>query len=471
MKYFVGLLSLFAFLSILLFRDIPALYFFSDDFVWLLNAKQDSLAQLPLYFVDSEGFFYRPVTKIYFWVMWQLVQDQAYWYHVVSLVMHSVISVFVYLLSGVLLTRILSQKALKQRIPLIAFVSAVLFFIHPIHLESIIWPSVITELIPAFCTIVGLYLFVQGYITRRKVLYGLTTVLFIVGLGGHEYMVVFPGLVYLTHIFLLQTEKNRALDFWKPLQSEKFLYLLLIFFEIAYFVLRAVSNAHWSGGDYSYDLVKLPFNIVGNLLGYFGLLVVGIPFIDWYFQLRFLLRENLLMAFAGLLVVGVLLAVIAKNVYKYRRTQSFKLFAYLLLFSLVTLLPFLGLGAIAERYIYLPSVAMILIGVYACYLLSDTIQQYTNSVSTITAFLLLTGICGSYYVFSMGRDIQQWQIASNYVSDRLIEFQTECDQFSQGELVVRSSPPNRLGRAWVYQVGYEEGANLYCDKNLRIMRK
>ena len=65
MKYFISLLLTLSFLTILLFRDIPQLYFFSDDFIWLLNAKQDTVVDLTRYFVDAEGFFYRPVTNLY----------------------------------------------------------------------------------------------------------------------------------------------------------------------------------------------------------------------------------------------------------------------------------------------------------------------------------------------------------------------------------------------------------------------
>ena len=40
---------------------------------------------------------------------------------------------------------------------------------------------------------------------------------------------------------------------------------------IIYLVLRFSANSHWSGGDYSYDLLKLPLNFAGNLFGYFAL--------------------------------------------------------------------------------------------------------------------------------------------------------------------------------------------------------
>jgi hypothetical protein len=251
----------------------------------------------------------------------------------------------------------------------------------------------------------------------------------------------------------------------------KIFYASLLSIEVGYFLLRAYARSHWSGGDYSYNLVRLPFNIVGNLLGYGGVLAVGTPFVEWYFQARFFFRQNLLLAtFLSLVCMGVVLLVV-RLVWKKRKEQWVGLVAWCLLFFVITLAPFLGLGGLAERYLYLSSFSIFLLLSYAVFALGVRIENYTEAVADYTAYGLLVGFFAVFLMFSLVRDQQDWHLASQYVENRMHEFKTRCSTFTPSELLVRISPPNRIGRAWVFQVGYEEGANLCCDKNLRIQRK
>lgn len=473
MKYFIGLGLLLVFLAFGLFRELPSLYFFSDDFVWLLDAKRDTAGDLTNYFFQANGFFYRPITKLYFWNMWHVFQDTAYWYHLVNILVHFTNSILAYILSVLLLRRIMTRSYSSYAIQAIAIGSAVLFFVHSVHLENIVWPSAITELIPALVTLAALSLLVWMIENKRQFPIPIIFLLFIVGLGAHEYMVVFPVLAYLTHLFLELSGKktmNKKI-FATVLHEWRFLYLGFIAAEIGYFVLRTIANSHWSGGDYSYNLLRLPFNIIGNLLGYLGLLTVGIPFIDWYLQARFFLREQLLLAGMLLLVGLVVLFILIRLIWKYRKSRNFYFSLYLLLFFVVTLAPFLGLGGLAERYLYLPSFSLILLFSYGIYVVSKWIEHYTEAIAELTAYFLLIGMSISFFSYSIIQDIESWRSASIAVASRLSEFKNDCEGFSEGDVLVRSSPVNRLGRAWVFQVGYEEGANLYCDKNLQILRK
>jgi hypothetical protein len=167
-----------------LFRDIPPLYFFSDDFVWLLEAKHDTAEMVPTYFTESHGFFYRPITKLYFWGMWQVAQDSASAYHLVNIGVHILVSIAVYVFSLQLIRRVVSKNSKPYAARVIAFGTTLLYFVHPAHLENIIWPSAVTELIPALCVLVGLIIFIWSLEKSQKwlqiVIYGL----FIVGLGA-----------------------------------------------------------------------------------------------------------------------------------------------------------------------------------------------------------------------------------------------------------------------------------------------
>jgi hypothetical protein len=476
MKPLIFLFILLGALAYFLFGNSLHNYFVSDDFIWLLNAKNDHYADLFRYIIDAKGFFYRPFTEMYFFFMWRWFGVDPYAYHLFNILIHLFNSVVVYLLASSLLNRFYSDS--RSRNVLLACVTSILFFIHPIHQENILWISAVTELFPAAFLLSALLLFVTRFIHHRATISAMILfyLLFILALMSHEYGVIFPILIFLADYFLtVDTTKVTALTkVIIVIASKKTMYIGMIITDFIYLLIRSQANAHWSGGDYSYNLVKLPFNIVGNLFGYLGLNIVGVPFIYFYQSLRNVMRDNLILS--GIL----LLTLFAGTVYiikiskrgdedSFLSSQSVRLIWYLVLFFVVALLPFLGLGGIAERYLYLPSFAMLLL---LSLFLYWTIRYFDVPVNQYQiwyfAIILLISILYSY---STKIDQNDWQLASNFVYNRLGEFRDNCSNFTEGETISRVSPPNRTGRAWVFQVGYQQGANVLCDKNITILLK
>lgn len=469
MKRF-GLVSvLFLLIGFIVFRDISFLYFHSDDFVWLLRAKSDTFFNLPSYFIDTQGFFYRPFTIIYFWQMWQYFRDDSFWYHLMNLLIHFFNSILVFALIQKIVAKNDYFKKRKSEIVSVSFVASLLFFVNPIHLENIIWISAVTELLPALFLLSGLLASIYFFDDQKKRGKLLIVYMgFILGLLSHEYSVVFPLVVFATDMYFSQNNPIKIFIKWK------WFYLSLILIDLIYLIIRAYAGSHWSGGDYSYDLVKLPFNFIGNSIGYIGSGIFGISFIPLYQQARVLLRSNLLVA--GVLVAFTSMLILIcylqlRKAVNFKRIKVFgSIILYLVSLFIIFLLPFLGLGGIAERYLYLPSFALLLIFSLIIYCFSGFLSKYSESVPVTPIFILISLCIFSLYTLSIINDTKDWKLASDYVGDSMIEFKDNCSKFKEGELLSRRSPPNRIGRAWVYQVGYEEGANLYCPKNLKIHR-
>ncbi len=472
-KYLLALIIGLIPLGIFLFGSTLTNYFVSDDFIWLLHAKRDTFYDFSRYLIDSQGFFYRPFTKMYFFWMWRWFSVDPYPYHVASVFLHGINAILVYVLSFSML-RIFFMRTKDDKKAIFSFVTAILFFIHPIHQENILWISAVTELFPALFLLLALIIFT---ITRDK---GFTLfsgflffLCFSLGLMSHEYVVIFPLLVFITHYFSVL--QKRELVSLKQLicifSMHKKLYVGLLMIDLVYLALRAQANSHWSGGDYSYNLVKLPFNFIGNLTGYIGLDIVGVPFIYFYQGVRDIMKNNMVLA-------GILLIVFCSGlVYLYwfamrnrdyqSELQLERFVLYIFLFFVTALLPFLGLGGIAERYVYLPSFAVLLFLSLFLYWIIRYFEVPTTSYLKWywCIFILIAGI----YIYAAKSDQSDWKIASDFVYGRLSEFRTYCGKFESNQLISRVSPPNRVGRAWVFQVGYEQGANVLCDKNIKIL--
>jgi hypothetical protein len=477
MKFFISLLVVFVLVGTVLFTPLTQLYFFSDDFIWLADAKRDSLEQIPSYFYNSNGFFYRPLTKIYFWNAWRWFGLDATGYHVANILLHTGVSVAVYFFILKLVAPLQFIKSLNKK-QLLAISTSFLFFVHPVHLENIIWPSAITELLPSFFILLGLLLFCSFRLQKNN-LSGITGffifISFLLALFGHEFSVIFPVLVVLTDLYFSYFDQKHRITLhgvFALLKSRTAFYIGLVLVDIFYLIVRSYAGSHWSGGDYSYNLIKLPVNVVGNLFGYLSIGILGTQSIDTYQWLRESLRSYFLYFLLGLAGLAAGAGFIAYTYFlkHFRLSEKIVVLFYSSLFFVVCLAPFLGLGSIAERYIYLPLLFLMLGISCLCLFISEYVSHFyeygKSTMYGLFVFILLS--ISMYYGYSMLRDQENWDFASRYVLSAVNDIEENCPIYSEGEALRKKSPPNRIGRAWVFQVGYEQAANLVCEKNLRM---
>jgi hypothetical protein len=443
-----------------------SLSFHGDDYVWLLAAKHDSVADVFTYFYDSQGFFYRPFTKLYFWLVWPYFQTNAYWYHLSNVLIHFFNSLLVFWICRVLLKKLFARSG--YMIQSVAFATALLFYVLPAHVENVVWISAVTELLPAFFVLLGVYLFLRYARSRFSVvaLLGIY-VCQLCGLFSHEYVVIFPALIFVTEYFVHSSGKTVVGRVLATLQRNRLLYIGMVVIDVLYLIIRFIAGSHWQGGDYSYNLVKLPFNVIGNLLGYVGINYIGLSFIEQYAFLREYFKHNLVISVISFALVVFLSRCVGTILYrKLRNTRTFSLMLFVCSFVVISLLPFLGLGSLAERYLYLPSVVLLLLLSYCVWRIVFSIPFQETTL--LIFYWGVVGLLVVYYAFGFYLALGEWKQASAMVEDRMYEFQHLCGKFSQNQEISRPRVPSRIGRAWVFQVGYEQGANVYCDKNLKI---
>lgn len=220
--------------------------------------------------------------------------------------------------------------------------------------------------------------------------------------------------------------------------------------------MRASAHSEWFGGDYSYNLAKLPFNILGNILGYIGITFGSTHAIPLYDGLRNTTKNNIPLVSLAILII---LAGIVYLVVRYRQRISDtdkKVIGMSLVFFIVPLLPFLGLGNITPRYDYLASFGLLL---FVCYVLQKLFFGLYNKQRVFSYILLLLLVPFVYFqIVDLQRINGDWAQAG-MITNRMMSTIGLNYKSSKTQLLPRNptfffvNVPIRYGDAWVFPVG------------------
>ncbi len=427
--------------SVVLFSPMLNNYFVADDFTWLRWAADcTNCSQVHLftnYFLNSDGFFYRPGMKIYFYFMYQIFWLNQVVYHLSSLMLH---------FTAIALFFIIARKIFKD-IKLAAF-SAFTFLVLSGPLENIFWISSIGHLFNGVFSLLALLLFIF-WDEKRKIYYLVGAILSVCfALMFHELGVVAPALMIAYKIYKSGfTASLKTL----PKQFENY----LIFIPVAgYLLLRVVSKSHWFSGDYSYDPLNLPFNIIGNIFGYFSLGLIGPMSLSFYNSVRIFARENLII-FVIIIPLVVLVGFFAYKVFsKLFEASEKKIMAFGLMFFVISLLPFLGLGNMTSRYSYLSTMGLVFIFT----ILFKKLHQYLlNSGREIAlgASTVVIIVFALFHLIQNQSTFFNWHEAGNKTKRFFISMESLYTSYwSQVDTEFHFvNVPTKDGQAWVFPVG------------------
>ncbi len=448
--------------SFLIYLPILNNYFIGDDFTWFrwaADCKYGGLSSCPGmvqriidYFVHSDGFFYRPGTKSYFLLMYSVFWLNQVVFHIASIVLHFVVAALFYLLS---------RKVLKSNA--LAVLGSMLFIIMSGYAEMVFWISATGHLFNAAFILASLLLFIL-YDEKKKTYFLLASVVSIfIATLFHELGVVAPLLIIAYKIFIAP-----GFSLKKIIKSYE--YYLLMFPVAIYLLLRFMSQSHWSGGDYSYNLVNLPFNIIGNSFGYGLLTLFGSVSLPFYQTLREGLRQNVPLALLGGTVILVAIYFGYRFAGKKIERDGKRAILFGVSFFLISLLPFIGLGNITSRYSYLASLGIIIVLVYILSKLYNSLKLYGVGIAlgamgvVISTFALL-------HIIQVQQLHKDWKTAGNKVEEFIISMDslyrnTWSNPDTQLHFV---NVPIKHNDAWVFPVGIQDAIWLtFQNNNLQV---
>lgn len=428
-------------------------FFVADDFSWLKWAATAQPSDLLKYFVSSQDFFYRPLDKVIVYFLYMLFSFPPQGYHIFLLTLHFIASVGVFFLA---------QKLSKSK--LIGALAALLFVLHPAHTENTFWFSTLSVELGAIFILFMMVAYIKFRESKSIIGYLLAVVFAALAFISYEISVIVPLVLMALDLFVL-----------KPKRSTKLLlsYVPFILLLILYFVIRSVSHAFSGGGDYSYHLARLLPNVVGNFFGYTGMYIGGTSFISLYTLLRENLRsEWIYFTLAAVVIVGYLVW----TVYNYRRklttllkNKHSQLLVFCLVFAFISLLPFLPLGNIAPRYLYLASAGYIMLFLL---ILKFLFVAWLKKAKYVTAALIVVSlILSCVYIIAIGQEQKKWEHAGDLTQNTLLTFRKGFSGVGPEAYLYFVNTPVQINGIWVFPVGLNDGLwFIYRDRLPHIVQ-
>lgn len=318
---------------------IPCL---KNEFVWddLVYIKENPLIytiNIPKIFSAYLAGNYHPLTVLVHAIEYSLFQFDTTGYHMVNVVIHvcntALVFYFIYRLSGNSVT---------------GLITALLFGIHPLHVESVAWVAELKDVLYSFFFICGLITYLRFTDQQKAKWYVLTVVLFLLSLLSKGMAVSFSVV-----LVLIDDYRGRLMLRKTWLEKIPFFILSIIFGLIAIKAQHSESALH---GDVISWAQRIVFAAYAYIT-YIQKLIFPVPINAYYpypvgpqdaIPVLYYIYPALVLALIGLCIWAV-----QKN-----KKVFFSIAFFTVTILLVLKLMPVGYALMADRYTYIPSIGI-----------------------------------------------------------------------------------------------------------------
>jgi len=340
-----------------------------------------------VYHQDMIGKFYRPVLMSSFSLDYHLWGPDPFGYHVSNILIHLGNALLVYGLIRLIFRR-----------ELLAFLTAMLFVLHPVQTEAVTYISGRGDPLAAFFCLLSLYFFIayadfSGY--RRRLYFGASALAFLLALFSKESATILP----LVLIFYEACFRRDGLRGKRSAKYATYFAILLIYGIIRYFVLLDVKDTMMAGKflpllDRFYLIPPIIVIYLKLLLWPVGLHMERSDFLfdrpQYFFDHRVIF---------ALLLLTIVTAIVWSG--RKRHKEVFFGFGWFLL-SLTPFLNIIPINAfIAEHWLYFPSIGFFLLAssLIISFFRFDSIKLCTASFIIVVLAMLGTLTIGQNYIW------------------------------------------------------------------------
>jgi len=305
-------------------------------------------------FTSAVSSNYHPLTMISLALEYSAFGLNPMGYHLGNAAWHAVDTALLFILvirlHGPLSGAISKKKALTA-----ALVTALLFAVHPLHVESVAWVSERKDVLSTFFFILSI-LFYLGYTKKaRAPLYGLTLLSFCLALLSKPMAVTLPVVMLIVDYYPLKRDSKG----WGRLVIEKipFFALSLIFALITLMAQKKGGSIQSLGAYSNMDRIVIPIRAYAFYLYKLIVPVRLSPIYPLPLERGFFTPATLL-SLSALIIISVFVIILARH--------GRRIFIAVWAFYIITLLPVIGIikvggQAAADRYAYIPTMGFLIL--------------------------------------------------------------------------------------------------------------
>lgn len=384
MEILLGAIALLAYIGTALFGFV-----YDDEITIVRNLAVRSWHQVPAAFLSTSADvpLYRPLSAIWSSASYALFGLNPVGWHLTSVAFHLVVTLLVFRVAVLLL---------KDRGA--AFIAALLFALHPVHVEAVAWLSAVGDVLMTLLLLAGMLAFLRYRDAGAKFSRLISLVLFALAMLAKEPAVVFPVLV-LAYCWIFDSQNPAA--GWRPRLSRAVGQSLPYFCLVAvYFTARAFALRHLHPAK-AVPLAWKTMILTWPSVWWFDLRQLLFP-VDSseFYPLGYVTRIGIQSVVLPLLFVAIAVALIAVAIKRLPDAGPAK---FACLWIVLPLLPTLYLRALTpndfvhDRFLYLPSVGLVLLAAIAIrrFSLSFNRRRTMAVQASVVAVVAVAGMVGT----------------------------------------------------------------------------
>ena len=366
-------------------NSLKGQFLWDDEFLVVKNTYVKSWSNIARVFREDiaragglKSAFYRPLQIITYMLDYSLWELNVHGYHLSNILLHVLAALGLFWLINIL-----------YHDQMLAFLTGLLFAVHPIHTEAITYISGRADPLVAVFILLSLIFYIKSLHQKRNVFYLCMLLSYGLALLSRENSLILPALLLLYHY-----------SFRERIKAKQFLSVLILAF--LYVLLRFTLFKHFfSAGELAYSSVVFFKRIPGffvAITNYARLLFLPLHLHMDYGKMSFDFSNP--EAILGVLIV-LALFVYAKVQRKINGLVFFAVFWFF-----ITLLPSSNLyplnAYMAEHWLYLPSVGFFLI-------LAGALSRLYRSRRFKNIALVLIVCLFSFYAYLTVRQNSYWR--------------------------------------------------------------
>ena len=201
-------------------------------------------------------------------------------------------------------------------------------------------------------------------------------------------------------------------------------------------------------------------------------MIFGESSLSFYKVLRDSLRVEFIpvaVVLFAVLVLACFIVFLKRNrVKEIYANKTIKLALFFLAFSFISLIPFLGLGNISQRYSYVASIGFALLIALILKVILSKIKNQRNGQFLI---IFITLILGIFYLYQVNMSNLEWRETGRITNRALAYIRLYNDGQHPNSNFYFVNPPIRKANAWIFPVGLDDGLwFIYRDDSIKVYK-